>query len=182
MGKAALAAVRAPRVGRESFLQAFAGARPELLQSLTRFLGSADDAQDVLQEAFLKCWRCRDRIGEVRNLRGWIYRVALNTARDLRRNFWRRHRCSLPDLALLDDSPASSPPEQVFHRDALERLRGALGALRPEEQAVFLLRQNSCLTYDQIAAARRAPVGTVKTQMRTALQKLRATLLETAAG
>jgi RNA polymerase sigma-70 factor (ECF subfamily) len=182
MGKVALAEARGRRAAREHFLQAFAGARPELLQSLTRFLGSAHDAQDVLQEAFLKCWRCRDRLGEVRNLRGWIYRVALNTARDLRRNFWRRHRCSLPDLALLDERPASSPPEQASQRDALDRLRTAVGALRPEEQAVFLLRQNSCLTYDQIAAVRRAPVGTVKTQMRTALQKLRATLLETAAG
>ena len=177
MGKLALAE-RVRRAGGERFLLAFAGARPELLQALTRFLGSGHDAQDVLQEAFLKCWRCRDRLGEVRNLRGWVFRVALNTARDLRRNLWRRRWRSLPDLALLDESPGSSPPEQVFEREALDRLRGAVGALRPEEQAVFLLRQKSCLTYDQLAAVRRAPVGTVKTQMRSALQKLRATLQE----
>ena len=182
MGKAALAEVGGRRACRERFVLAFAGARPDLLQALTRFLGSGHDAQDVLQEAFLKCWRCSDRIGEVRNLRGWIFRVALNTARDLRRNLWRRRWRSLPDLALLDERPASSPPEQVFHRDALDRLRSAVGALRPEEQAVFLLRQNSCLTYDQIAAVRRAPVGTVKTQMRAALQKLRANLQEAAPG
>ncbi len=41
---------------------------------------------------------------------------------------------------------------------------------------VFLLRQNSDLTYDEIAAKRSAPVGTVKTQMRAALHKLRAVL------
>ena len=82
MGKAALAEVRGRRACGERFLQDFAAARAELLQSLTRFLGSGHDAQDVLQEAFLKCWRCRERIAEVRNLRGWIFRVALNTARD----------------------------------------------------------------------------------------------------
>jgi RNA polymerase sigma-70 factor (ECF subfamily) len=182
MGKAALAEAPGRRACGERFLQTFAEARAELLQALTRFLGSGHDAQDVLQEAFLKCWRCRDRIAEVRNLRGWIFRVALNTARDLRRNLWRRRWRSLPDLAVLDERPASSPPEQVVHRDALERLRSAVGALRPEEQAVFLLRQNSCLTYDQIATVRRTPVGTVKTQMRAALHKLRATLHEPGPG
>jgi RNA polymerase sigma-70 factor (ECF subfamily) len=45
--------------------------------------------------------------------------------------------------------------------------------LRPDEKEVFLLRQNGDLTYDQIAEARGSPVGTVKTQMRSALQKLR---------
>ena len=48
--------------------------------------------------------------------------------------------------------------------------------LRPEEKAVFLLRQNGDLTYEEIAELRRSPVGTVKTQMRSALQKLRRVL------
>ena len=48
--------------------------------------------------------------------------------------------------------------------------------LRAEERAVFLLRQNTSLTYEEIAARRCIPVGTAKTQMRTALYKLRATL------
>ena len=54
--------------------------------------------------------------------------------------------------------------------------RDALMSLRPEEKEVFLLRQNGELTYEQIAAMRERPVGTVKTQMRSALQKLRAVL------
>ena len=56
------------------------------------------------------------------------------------------------------------------------RLRQAIGTLRHEEQEVFLLRQNGGLTYEQIAEIRQAPVGTVKTQMRSALAKLRAVL------
>jgi RNA polymerase sigma-70 factor (ECF subfamily) len=58
----------------------------------------------------------------------------------------------------------------------MERLRAALLELRPEEKAIFLLRQNADLTYEEIADLRRCPVGTVKTQMRTALQKLRRVL------
>ena len=62
------------------------------------------------------------------------------------------------------------------HQETLEQVRQALMHLRPEEQEVFLLRQNGELTYEQIAELHHRPVGTVKTQMRSALQKLRAVL------
>ena len=58
----------------------------------------------------------------------------------------------------------------------LHRLRQAITTLRHEEKEVFLLRQNGGLTYEQIAEIRHSPVGTVKTQMRAALQKLRKVL------
>ena len=64
------------------------------------------------------------------------------------------------------------------NKEILERLRLALHQLRPEEKEVFLLRQNGDLTYEEIAKMRRTPVGTVKTQMRSALQKLRLILKE----
>ena len=60
----------------------------------------------------------------------------------------------------------------------LERLRAAVQQLRPEEREVFLLRQHTDRTYEEIARLRCAPVGTVKTQMRAALQKLRLVLQE----
>jgi RNA polymerase sigma-70 factor (ECF subfamily) len=60
--------------------------------------------------------------------------------------------------------------------EELSLVRRAVGQLRPEEQEVFLLRQNGGLTYEQIAEATSAPVGTVKTRMRLALQKLREAL------
>jgi RNA polymerase sigma-70 factor (ECF subfamily) len=62
-------------------------------------------------------------------------------------------------------------------KETMERLREAIVHLRQEEKEVFLLRQNGDLTYEQIAEIRKAPVGTVKTQMRSALQKLRKVLV-----
>jgi RNA polymerase sigma-70 factor (ECF subfamily) len=154
--------------------QAFAAARPELVRNLARLLGSADDAQDVAQEAFLKCWRTRSRVPQVRDLRAWIFRVGLNAARDLRRNVWRRRSRPLADPTSLGDRPGGCPGEALLHAEALERLRRALVQLRPEERAIFLLRQSANLTYEQIAARHGLPVGTVKTRMRSALHKLRA--------
>ena len=176
MTSAAAVPVRRCRSVSDRLSQAFAEVRPALLQSLTAMLGSPDDAQDVLQEAFLKCWRARARIWRVINLRAWIFRVGLNAARDFQRNAWRRKSRPLPTQITLPDISAIPPCDLLLNREDLDRVRQALTGLRPDEREVFLLRQNSDLTYDEIAVKRRAPVGTVKTQMRAALQKLRAVL------
>jgi RNA polymerase sigma-70 factor (ECF subfamily) len=164
--------------GSERLQEAFADARSELTQTLARFLGSFDDAQDAVQDAFLKCWRRRDRVDVIRNLRAWIFRVGLNAARDLQRNVWRQRSRPLVDPFDQGDPAVFGPGDEVVRHEELDRLRIALNTLRPEERAVFLLRQNSDLTYEQIAARRNLPVGTVKTQMRAALHKLRAVLQE----
>ena len=76
----------------------------------------------------------------------------------------------------MDADPAGPPGDSMEHREELDLLRAALANLRDEEKEVFLLRQNGGLTYEQIAEIRNAPVGTVKTQMRSALSKLRKVL------
>jgi RNA polymerase sigma-70 factor (ECF subfamily) len=139
-------------------------------------LGNSDDAQDVAQEAFLKCWRARSTVPDVQNLRAWIFRIGLNAAKDFQRSAWNRKSRPLPEEEVMlpgrDDVPGQSLEEQ----ETLDRLRLAITELRQEEKEVFLLRQNGELTYEEIAEIRNAPVGTVKTQMRTALIKLRKVL------
>jgi RNA polymerase sigma-70 factor (ECF subfamily) len=139
-------------------------------------LGNADDAQDAAQEAFLKCWRARHTLPDVQNLRAWIFRVGLNAAKDFQRSAWNRRSRPLPEDDLMAPARDESPGQSLEDREALERLRAAIADLRQEEKEVFLLRQNGNLTYEQIAEVRGAPVGTVKTQMRAALQKLRKVL------
>lgn len=159
------------------FVEAFNEVRAKLVSTLFFVLGNHDDAQDAAQDAFLKCWRARGGIAEVRNLRAWIFRVGLNAAKDLQRNAWRRRAKPL-DGSLLGEATVPSPADSLVDQESLERLRLALHELRAEEKAVFLLRQNGDLTYEEIAELRATPVGTVKTQMRTALQKLRRVLKE----
>jgi RNA polymerase sigma-70 factor (ECF subfamily) len=160
----------------ELLLRTFTNLRDELVSTLWFLIGNPDDAQDLAQEVFLRCWRKQDSLGEVRDLRAWIFRVGLNAAKDMRRSAWRRRVKPLlgEDIVQLADGVA--PPQVVEDRESLTRIRLALLNLRPEEQEVFLLRQNAELTYDQIAQMRQCPVGTVKTQMRTALGKLRRVL------
>ncbi len=170
MARGAVATRR--RESADGLARVFDELRPELLAALACFLGSREDALDVAQETFLKCWRTRADLAEVRDLRSWIFRVGLNAARDLQRSAWRRRARPL-ELAPPGVPRDGSPADALERQEAVERVRDALVALRAEEREVFLLRQNSDLTYEEIAVRTRSPVGTVKTRMRSALFKLR---------
>jgi RNA polymerase sigma-70 factor, ECF subfamily len=171
-------APKATRTSGEEFVCAFNAVRTELVSSLAFLLGNHDDAQDAAQEAFLKCWRIRDDLPDVQNLKAWIFRIGINAAKDLQRNAWRRRARPLSSHPKGMDTTAFAPDKVAQENEDRERLRQAILDLRPEEKEVYLLRQNGSLTYEEIAEMRRSPVGTVKTQMRAAIAKLRRVLQE----
>jgi serine/threonine-protein kinase RsbW len=77
----------------------------------------------------------------------------------------------------------TAPPDQVgYAQEAVQQLRKAIQHLPSEEKEVFLLRQNSELTYEQIAQLDHRPVAVVKGQMRSALRKLRTVVQEVSSG
>jgi RNA polymerase sigma-70 factor (ECF subfamily) len=166
------------RVVAEAFVRTFNAMRGELVNTLFYVLGNYEDAMDAAQDAFLKCWRTQNSLADVKNMRAWIYKVGMNAAKDLQRNAWRRRVMPMGNATPPEIAGSDSSADQLEEREAHERLRQALLELRIEEKEVFLLRQNGNLTYEEIAELRGCPVGTVKTQMRTALQKLRRVLQE----
>jgi RNA polymerase sigma factor (sigma-70 family) len=170
-------APEAPLPPGDMLLRAFNDMRDELVSTLMYLLGNRDDAQDAAQETFIKCWRTQESLKEVQNLRAWIFRVGLNTAKDMQRSAWHRRAKPLMGGEAMKVSQADLPGQSLENQETLERLRQAITGLRQEEKEIFLLRQNGELTYEQIAEMRHVPIGTVKTQMRTALQKLRKVLV-----
>jgi RNA polymerase sigma-70 factor (ECF subfamily) len=157
----------------EQLVRAFNELRDDLVSTLWFLLGNREDAQDAAQDAFLKCWRAQSSLEEVRNLRAWIFRVGLNAAKDLRRSAWYRRAKPLRGEDVMLEGNDAIPGQTLEYQETVEQLRRALLNLRQEEKEVFLLRQNGELTYEQIAEIRQSPIGTVKTQMRSALHKLR---------
>jgi RNA polymerase sigma-70 factor (ECF subfamily) len=160
----------------EVLVRAFNELRDELLSAMVFVLGNQEDAKDAAQDAFVKCWNAREQISAVRNLRAWIFRVCFNTAKDMRRSAWHRKSRPLRAEQYIMPGHELSPSDDVERQEAFERIRKAVLDLREEEKEVFLLRQNGELTYEQIAEVRSCPVSTVKTQMRTALEKIRKVL------
>ncbi|MBW3597302.1 MAG: RNA polymerase sigma factor [Planctomycetes bacterium] len=159
-----------------SLEEAFARHQSELLGTLFYLVGNREDARDALQEAFVKCWRHRSQAPEVRNLKAWIFRIALNTGRDLRKAAWRRRRQPMPQEETILASREEGPPDAADRREQQARIQAVVQELREEEREVFLLRQNGDLTYEEIAEALDLPTGTVKTRMRMAVARLREAL------
>lgn len=157
---------------REKLETLFADAHGEILGTLFYLVGNMEDARDALQETFLKCWRHQEQIPRVTNLKAWVFRIALNTGRDCRKAAWNRRRQSIVEEAQMV-STADGPDAGLMRDEQVQMLETAVLKLRPEEQEVFLLRQNGSLTYEQIAEATSLPLGTVKTRMRTAIRTLR---------
>ena len=150
----------------------FRDARGELLGTLFYLIGNMEDAKDALQETFLKCWRKQEQLDSIENLKAWVFRIALNTGRDIRKTAWKRRRQSLAEDANMY-STTDTPEADLERAEQVSQLSRAVLRLRPKEQEVFLLRQNGNLTYEQIAQATGIPLGTVKTRMRAAISQLR---------
>jgi len=160
----------------ERLVRAFTEWRDELISTLWYILGNKEDAQDVAQETFLKCWKKKEDVSKVENLKAWIFRVALNAGKDLQRSAYKRKSRAMPAEEIMESKEIASPCDLLENQESVELIRKALMDLRPEEKEVFLLRQNAEMSYEDIAKNYNRPLGTVKTQMRTALQKLKKAL------
>lgn len=151
--------------------------RQGLAGAVRSVLGPSADVSEQLQEAFLKCWQGWQRGTRPTDPVAWIFVVTWNVAVDARRRRQRRptHE-SLDEDIMPTATPHSSPSHALEQREAVVRAQAAVAGLSDPEQQVFLLRVAGELTFEGVAAALAIPVGTAKTRMRTALQKLRSAL------
>jgi RNA polymerase sigma-70 factor, ECF subfamily len=142
------------------------------------FVRSPADADDVAQETFVRAYQAlgRFRVGEP--LYPWLARIASNTALSLLRR--RRRKPETPLEPLLeagqqwgtDDDPA----DRVASAEQARHLREAMAELKPEHQAVLVLRVVEDLSYDEIAKALAVPAGTVMSRLSRARAELKAKL------
>ena len=156
-----------------------------VVQLAVNLLGDRDEALDLSQEVFLRVFRTLGRFRGRSSLRTWIYRIAVNQARN-RHRFWRRrHRA---DQVPLDvhvathgefHSSAETEPDRLLARKELAaRLKHALDALPFEQRTAIVLREVDGLSYDEIAYSLGVAVGTVKSRLTRARQMLRLELRE----
>jgi RNA polymerase sigma-70 factor (ECF subfamily) len=151
--------------------------RQGLAGAVRSVLGPTADVSELLQEAFLKCWQSWQRGTRPLDPVAWIFVIAWNVAVDHRRRRQRRppHE-SLDEEQMPTATTQPSPSHALEQREAVVRAQAAIAGLSDPEQQVFLLRVAGELTFDGVAEALSIPVGTAKTRMRAALQKLRMAL------
>src|SRR5712692_7865288 len=103
----------------EVLLRTFTELRDELVSTLWFLLSNRDDAQDIAQEVFLRCWRAQASLPEIRDLRAWIFRVGLNAAKDLQRSAWRRRVKPLLGEDIVQLADETAPPQIVEDEESL---------------------------------------------------------------
>src|SRR5437660_12911856 len=97
----------------EMLLRTFTEIRDELVSTLWFLIGNADDAQEIAQEVFLRCWRTQGSLAQVRDLRAWIFRVGLNAVKDLKRSAWRRRVRPLLGEEIMELADGTVPGQAV---------------------------------------------------------------------
>ena len=155
----------------------FQSHRNGLSGAVRSVLGPTADVAELLQDAFLKCWRSWQLGTRPADPVAWIFVVVWNAAIDARRVRQRRpvHE-TLDEASPVAPRLLSSPSRALEQREDLARAQAAVADLSEPEQQVFLMRVAGELTFEAVAEALAIPVGTAKTRMRTALQKLRQVL------
>ena len=135
-----------------------------------RLLVSHDDAQDAVQETFIKVYRSFHSLKEAKALRSWVYRIATNEAlRIIERN-------KTPRLLTesIDDSATDIAAADYTDYTDLEavKLQKAILSLPPKQQATFNMRYYDEMEYQQIAEAMETTVSTVKVNYHLAKEKI----------
>ena len=149
--------------------------RPRLFGLAYRMLGDTHAAEDVVQEAFLSVWRAAERIDTKRGkLQSYVLTVVHRRAIDALRT---RKGLAQPtdDPPDIKDERADVAATVEMVLDA-EAVRAALGELPAEQKAVVEMAYYQGLTHVEIAEKTNLPLGTVKSRLRLALDKIRAAL------
>jgi RNA polymerase sigma-70 factor (TIGR02960 family) len=159
--------------------------RRELHVHCYRMLGSFTDAEDLVQETFVKAWRHRDQFVTGSNLRAWLYRIATNVCLDAIRSKGRQvdHRAGRAEATWLEPYPdalldqvtdeTADPESVVVGRETIElAFIAAIQALPPRQRAVLVL--NASLGWNPTETA--VALEMTQPAVNSALQRARATL------
>ncbi|MCK4546211.1 MAG: sigma-70 family RNA polymerase sigma factor [Candidatus Eisenbacteria sp.] len=144
-----------------------------------RMLGSAEDANDAAQEAFIKAFRSLDKYDPRFKFSSWLYRIATNHCVDALRKR-KGYMVSLEEHEeegrdLKSRLPGRNPdPADYVHRGERKAIMTrAINQLDPRYRSVILLRHDQEMTYEEMSSILGLPIGTVKVRVHRARQRLR---------
>ena len=154
----------------EALVEAYSA---ELFGYVWRMLRDTADAEDCLQETFLRAYRSFVRLRPDTNHRAWLYKIATNTTRT---RLKQRGRIAARTIDLDPDlqSDKSLPAEQIDQRQLIQAVARAVEALPDQQRAALIMRKYQELSYAEIAAALDCAEESARANVYQALKKLRA--------
>ena len=136
-----------------------------LFSLLYRLVGNKEEAEDILQETFLRVYRQKESYDFNYSFSTWIYTIALNLCRNL---YKRKKKVRFLGMDSLVNHPDPNS-ENIGNKNRLSSiLEGAISALPFKYRTVFLLRDVDQLSYEEVASTLNLPLGTVKSRVNRA--------------
>ena len=137
-------------------------------------LGERADAEDVVQDSFLRAYLAIGRYDERDQFRGWLFRILTNQCRNALTSRGRRTRRFVQDEIALESAPAPPPGLATGVEDAA--IVGALGQLDPLQREALLLKYAEGLEYGEMSAMTGAGESALKMRVKRGSERLRALL------
>ncbi|HEX7748104.1 MAG TPA: RNA polymerase sigma factor RpoE [Bordetella sp.] len=145
----------------------------KILRLLSRMIRDPADLEDVAQEAFIKAYRALPQFRGESAFYTWLYRIAINTARNWLSSVGRRP--SAPNAIESEDgetfnetdslSDISTPESMVASREIAEAVNSAIEALPEDLRTAIVLREIEGMSYEDIAQTMGCPIGTVRSRI-----------------
>jgi RNA polymerase sigma-70 factor (ECF subfamily) len=159
----------------EAFRELVAPSRDRLVRYATHMLGDADEAEDVVQDAFVRAYRALARCADPTRFDAWIFRIVVNRCRSAGARRSRRARTVVADPAAVMRAEAPAPDAGD---DWFDEVEAALQQLDPVQREAFLLRHVEGMSYDEMRAVTGAGESALKMRVKRACDRLRVLLQE----
>ena len=160
----------------------------KIVQLVNRFVKDPSEAQDVAQEAFIKAYRALGNFRGDSAFYTWLYRIAINTAKNYLVSRARRYsdyEVDVQDAEQVENAPQlkgmDTPDNVLMNEQIVEAIKSAIEKLPEEMRTAIMLREFEGLSYEEIAQAMECPVGTVRSRIfraREAIDKKLTPLLD----
>lgn len=149
--------------------------RPRLSRYALRMLGNREDAQEALQDAFIRAYRAIGRCDDPERFGSWLFSILVNRCRTAGARSTRRARTFVSDEVAARSAAEAHPAEQTAWREEIER---ALAQLDSDQREAFLLKHVEGLSYEEMAEITGAGVSALKMRVKRACDRLRGLLQE----
>lgn len=140
-----------------------------LVFSVYKFLKDYELAQDIAQEAFVKAFKNIEKFRGDSSFYTWIYRIAINTAKNFLSTKSRRSEIyddEIMELKLSESAATSENPENILEAEELRSIMmDAIQGLPDDIRSTLSLREFDGLSYEQIAEVQNCPIGTVRSRI-----------------
>lgn len=165
--------IRAKRGDEQAFIRIVEHYYPRCLRFAGNMLGSEQDAEEAVQDTFVRLHDSFSRFREDARFDPWLFRILANRCRSLMaRN--RRHHA----LIEYGELPANAAADQDVGADWAEEVRVVLDSLPAEQREAFLLRHVEDMSYEDIAVMTGAGLSALRMRVKRACDVLRARLTE----